>query len=225
MLLAVHKVAKLYGSKCILKDVSCSVESYTLTLLMGANGAGKSTLLRIMAGLLNPSVGEVRYCVAEGAIGYLGHASFLYPALTARENLRFWADMYGIESSTDILDAVLTRVGLRSFALEKAGIFSRGMAQRLNLARILLLRPALWLLDEPGTGLDIQSAELLRREIIAARNAGAGIVWISHDKAADSPLADRILTLEHGCLFESTVCAKQNMRQCATETVDGVGVC
>ena len=93
--------------------------------------------------------------------------------------------------------AGLARVGLEAHAHERAGVFSRGMAQRLNLARVLMQAPDVLLLDEPGTGLDVASLALLRREILAARQRGACVVLISHDLAGDAPLADRLLALEH----------------------------
>ena len=198
MLLSLASVAKVYGTRVIFKGVSLEVAPGTVTLLTGANGAGKSTLMRIMAGLARPSGGAVQCRVPEARLGYLGHATFVYPALTAWENLRFWGDVYGLGGGSAAVDAVLERVELRPHAHERAGVFSRGMAQRLNLARVLLLEPQLLLLDEPGTGLDTRSAGLLRREIALARQRGAGVVWISHDLAGDAALADRVILLERG---------------------------
>ncbi|MDR2695401.1 MAG: ATP-binding cassette domain-containing protein, partial [Deltaproteobacteria bacterium] len=131
-----------------------------------------------------------------------GHATFIYPGLTALENLAFWKDAQGLRLAEAELLALLERVGLERNAHERAGIFSRGMAQRLNLARALLPDPELLLLDEPGTGLDSRAAELLREEIVRAGRRGAGVVWISHDVAADAAYADRVLTLERGRLGE-----------------------
>ncbi len=202
-MLKVQNVSKFFGQRCILKDVSLHVPAGSIFLLMGANGAGKSTLLRIMAGLSKPSLGTIHYAVDEGQRGYLGHSTFLYPALTAWENLLFWAQMYDLPLSDhagslqERIKEVLERVELRNFAHEKAGIFSRGMSQRLNLARVLLLKPSLWLLDEPSTGLDTSSVALLRREVLRAKEEGAGIVWISHDKEGDTPLADCIMSIKN----------------------------
>ena len=95
------------------------------------------------------------------------------------------------------LSEALARVELAPFAEERAGTFSRGMAQRLNLARILLQSPPLLLLDEPGTGLDVRSLAILHREIAASRDRGAGIVWITHDVAGDAKRADRIIAIEN----------------------------
>lgn len=195
MLLELQSIARMYGTRCIFKDVSLAVPAGSLTLLVGANGAGKSTLMHIMAGLARPSAGKVLHHVEAAEIAYLGHATFIYPALTARENLRFWGSMYGVEVSGTALDEVLDRVELARHAHERAAVFSRGMAQRLNVARVLLLQPRLLLLDEPATGLDTASSQILRREIGQARERGAGIVWITHDVQADAPMADRLLAL------------------------------
>ncbi len=197
--LELQKVTKFFGQRCILKDVNLSVQAGTVTLLMGANGAGKSTLMRLMAGLAQPSMGQVLMHVREQELGYLGHATFVYPALTASENLAFWAQMYGLQTQgplQDAIDAVLQRVDLQPFAEEKAGVFSRGMAQRLNLARVLLLKPKLWLFDEPSTGLDVRSAQMLREEVLSAKQEGAAIVWISHDLHSDGAMADACLYIE-----------------------------
>jgi heme exporter protein A len=200
LLLELRGAAKFFGHRRIFSSVDLAVARGTITLLTGANGAGKSTLLRLMAGLLHPSAGSCACHAAEGRVAYLGHATFMYPGLTAWENLDFWRKAQGLRLTEADLMELLERVGLERHAHERAGIFSRGMSQRLNLARALLVEPELLLLDEPGTGLDSRAAAMLRGEIVRARQRGAGIVWISHDVAADAPLADRVLTLERGSL-------------------------
>lgn len=190
-------IGKLYGARAVLKNISLEVLPATITLLVGANGAGKTTLLRIMAGLARPSAGRVEHSCEDGEIGYLGHATFIYPGLTALENLAFWSGMHGRPADRGTLARALARVELEPFAEERAGAFSRGMAQRLNLARILLQSPKLLLLDEPGTGLDARSLAMLHREIAAAKERGAGVVWISHDVKGDAARADRIVAIEN----------------------------
>lgn len=187
----------------------------TVSLLVGANGAGKSTLMRIMAGLARPDAGEAVCRVDPEKLGYLGHATFIYPGLTARENLLFWARAAGLplggpggrgaengadHSAGDAVDQALQTVGLARHAHDRAGVFSRGMAQRLNLARLLLFQADVLLLDEPGTGLDVASRGLLRAAVEDARVRGAAVVWISHDQTADAELADRVLRLENRTL-------------------------
>lgn len=193
--LAVRGVGKFFGAHLVLRDVSVEARAGEALLVVGGNGAGKSTLLKIMAGLSRPSAGEVDCQAEPERCAYLGHATFLYPRLTARANLLFWGRMYGAAPGNEAIEAALDRVGLLRAADEPAGTFSRGMAQRLNLARVFLVAPHLVFLDEPGTGLDPASQELLRREIAGLKAAGAAVVWVSHHLAADLPLAERVLHL------------------------------
>lgn len=198
-MLHLHRVAKLFGLKAVLRNVSCTFAPGSITLLVGDNGAGKSTLLRMAAGLSRPSAGEITR--AENAvIGYVGHATFLYPGMTALENLAFWARLYGTSTREKDLLALLDQVGLAAHAHERAGVFSRGMAQRLNLARVLMRPADLLLLDEPGTGLDASSRALLREQMRAARDRGACVIVVSHDYADDSVVADRVIALRNGVI-------------------------
>lgn len=197
MLAQVVKVSKFYGTRLIIKDVSLTIERGTVTLLAGPNGAGKSTLLKIMAGLSRPTSGDVKLSVPDEKLGYLGHQTFIYPDLTAVENLAFWSKLHGLRHTEDELVSALHRMELKRFAFERAGAFSRGMAQRLNLARLLLLQPELILLDEPATGLDVHSVSILHREIATAREQGAGLVWISHSVADDVKRADKVIAIEN----------------------------
>ena len=196
-MLHLHRVAKLYGLKAVLRDISCTFAPGSVTLLTGGNGAGKSTLLRMAAGLSHPSAGAVTRA-EHAAIGYVGHATFLYPGLTALENLAFWARLYGVSAQREDLLRLLDLAGLAGHAHERAGVFSRGMAQRLNLARVLLRPADLLLLDEPGTGLDAPSLTLLREQMRAARDRGACVIVVSHDYDGDSAVADRVVALHEG---------------------------
>lgn len=196
MLLRLSQIGKLYGSRLVLKNVSLTISSGSVVLLVGPNGSGKTTLLKIMAGLTSLTAG-VRECFCKaGEIGYLGHATFLYPGLSALENLTFWGKMHNRETGRAHLMRILEQVELTRVAEEYAGTFSRGMAQRLNLARIILLEPRLLLLDEPGTGMDNRSLSFLFQTIRSARAQGSGIVWISHDILRDQEYADQIVALK-----------------------------
>lgn len=201
-MLHLEHLAKVYGDRVVLRDVNAAFAAGSVSLLAGNNGAGKSTLLRIVAGLARPTSGTVRFTGPAPVTAYLGHATFLYPGLSALENLAFWNGVYGLQRSRQELLALLEHVGLAAHAHERAGIFSRGMAQRLNLARVLMLRADLLLLDEPGTGLDAASLALLRQEIGNARQRGAAVIIVSHDLQGDAPLADRVLRLHKGRLAE-----------------------
>lgn len=195
-MLRLQGVGKRYGARTVLRDVTLALPASSVTLLAGANGSGKSTLLRIIAGLCPASSGTVTHTLPPGAIGYLGHQTLIYPEFSALENLRFWATLHRLTVTDEALLDVLERMDLSPFAHETARTFSRGMAQRLSLARLFLLSPSLILLDEPGTGLDDASQSLLRREIACARERGAALVWVTHSPEQDMVFADAVLRLE-----------------------------
>lgn len=194
--LEAKKLTKLFNTKLVFKDVSLQLARGEVLVVIGPNGAGKSTLLKILCGLAEPTSGNVVCRVPDDRVGYIGHSTFIYPRLSAVDNLRFWSRMYSLSAGEDTILALLNRVGLDRVAYEQAGIFSRGMAQRLSLARVLLIEPQLIFLDEPSTGLDVRSQALLMREIAAARKRGAGLVWVSHDVERDIGRADKALVLE-----------------------------
>ncbi|MCR5814908.1 MAG: ABC transporter ATP-binding protein [Desulfovibrio sp.] len=179
-----------------------------MSLLTGKNGCGKTTLMKIMAGLSKPTQGSIELDEAIVPV-YVAHATFLYPKLTAMENLSFWNRCLNLQLRYEDLADWLEKMGLYDFADIEAGTFSRGMCQRLNLARALMQKPSLLLLDEPATGLDYDSRQLLQNELLSLKSAGSCIVLISHDLAEDAPLADHILRLEGGklaCNPEAVTC-------------------
>ncbi len=176
--------------------------------VLGPNGAGKSTLLRMLATLLRPDEGELsvgghplpqRARRARGLIGYLGHDPLLYLDLTAWQNLELFADLYGVPRPRERIADMLRGVGLLARAHDPVRTFSRGMTQRLGLARLLLHRPSLLLLDEPHASLDAPGATLLDRVLAEARGAQA-VVLVTHDVGRGLALADRVLVLRAGRL-------------------------
>jgi heme exporter protein A len=197
-------LSKRFGALLALADVSLAVEREHVLALLGPNGAGKSTLLRILAGLAKPSAGELVFAngatqrSARGAVGYIGHATFLYPSLTARENLLFAARLHGVAKPRERAAALLAELDLEAVAERSAGSFSRGLAQRLSIARALVHDPTLVLLDEPFTGLDPVSADRLAARIESLRAAGRALVLVTHDLARAAALADRALVLVDG---------------------------
>jgi heme exporter protein A len=191
-------VAKFYGDRLVFKNLALAVSPGRVLMVVGVNGAGKSTLLRVMAGLSRPSAGTVTTRLERREMAYLGHQTFLYAEATALENLRFWTGLYGLRISEAGLLEALVSVGLDRFAQERAGHFSRGMAQRLNLARVFCIAPKLLFLDEPDTGLDEASRGALVREIMRVRDDGRAVVWVSHHLERDLPRADEVLHLDRG---------------------------
>lgn len=194
-LLSLRNVSRFYGEKLVFRNLDLDIEPGRVYLLLGPNGAGKTTLLRLLCGLLRPDSGEIERRESL-ALAYLGHATFLYPALTARQNLRFWADLHNLAPSEAELLDVLSRCRLAEQADDKVKTFSRGMCQRLNFARCLLLAPDLLLLDEPFTGMDSANQTLLRAELKSARDAGSAIMLVSHAPDLDGALADVTLRIE-----------------------------
>src|SRR5262249_18466910 len=159
---------KRFGYAPVLEDVSCEIAEGDCALLLGNNGAGKSTLLRILSTLMRPSAGELRYRgqpiaeaggLARREPGVLSHDSRLYGDLTAAENLRLFGTLYGADDLRHAVPAALERVRLADVPDIPARAFSSGMTKRLALARLLLYRPHVLLLDEPYSGLDQVSLE------------------------------------------------------------------
>ena len=181
--------------------------------LLGPNGAGKSTLLAMLATLLRPSSGTIRYGtlgLSAGAqlrarIGVLGHDLFLYPELTARENLAFFAGLYGISDGDGRARAALARAGLDARRDDPVASFSRGMRQRVALERALIHDPRLALLDEPFTGLDDASTGALLERLRSLRGSGAIVILATHDLDLAEGLLDQALFLREGRIVESVV--------------------
>lgn len=196
--LTVKHLKKELGHKQVLKDVSFQAEPGELVVITGPNGAGKTTLLRILAGLTPKSGGEVLW--KGGRIGYVAHQPMLYPNLSVQENLAFFGEMYGAPSHGRFQE-LLELVGLWFYRLEKAANLSRGMQQRLAIARALMAEPALLLYDEPFTSLDAGGREVLREVITACREVTIQLA-ITHELQNFAGLGYRELRLEDGRIVE-----------------------
>jgi heme exporter protein A len=205
--LTFNAVSRHFGRRRALNGVSFSVEAGQVVALLGSNGSGKSTLLSIAATLLDASSGEVRYGTMtadaggpalRGRIGLLGHDLYIYPELTAAENLRFFAQLYGLDRVEDRVRDALTFAALSDRADDAAGSFSRGMRQRLALERALLHQPRLLLLDEPFTGLDDVSSSALRDRLARERERGAMVIVTTHELEAIDTLVDAAYVLTRG---------------------------
>lgn len=190
-------ISKTYDLRLLYKNVSFCLYPKQTVLITGKNGSGKSTLLKIAAELTPVTEGKTECRTDKAKTAYLGHQTFIYPHLSAYENLLFWTKAFRPKpvSEKEILN-VLKKVFLEKFAHDKAGIFSRGMAQRLNIARIILQEPELILLDEPGTGLDKDSKDLFYRVIREFQEQNACILWVSHNPEEDSAYATHRLHIE-----------------------------
>ena len=201
----VTDLVRRFGERVALAGVSLTLRRGQTLAVFGPNGAGKTTLLRVLSTLLLPHSGSVRvlgheiprnaHAVRDG-IGMLGHEPLLYRDLTGRENLSFYARLYGVADADQRIEEVLAATRMTTRADDRIADLSRGMVQRLAICRAVLHRPALLLLDEPTAGLDPEAAELV--EPLVGRASGATRVLVTHDLALGLAEADAVLGLRGG---------------------------
>jgi heme exporter protein A len=198
---------RTFAGVTVLAGVDLVVEGGECVALLGANGAGKTTLLRVLATLLRPSGGRLELFGEDAALrptaalrklGYVGHESSCYGDLTATENLAFYAELYGVADAARRIAELIDWTGLGIAARRPARTFSRGMTQRLALARAILHRPELLLLDEPFNGLDPQATAMLETLLVDLRASGHAIVLSTHDVPRATALATRVVMLHRG---------------------------
>jgi heme exporter protein A len=206
-MILLRDVVKRYGLNPVLRGVDLTVAQGEFVTLVGPNGAGKTTLMAIVATLLRPTTGEVRvggWLLPQQAdrvrrhIGLVSHYPLLYRDLTAAENLTFFAKLYGLKDTERRVDDALRKVGLFARQRDPVGAFSRGMAQRLTIARATLHEPDVLLLDEPYTGLDQEATHLLDDLLREEAARGRTILMITHDLGHGLGLADRLAILYGG---------------------------
>ena len=202
-----RQLSKYFGRFTALDRVDLSLEPGEFVVVLGRNGAGKTTLLHVLALLQEPSDGELLYDgqpargLAAGfrrRLGFVGHESFLYDELTVEENLHFYARLYGLARPRERVAEVLAEMALAHRAPSLARHLSRGLKQRLALARAWLHRPDLLLLDEPATGLDAPTRERLHAWLAQCHQQGRTVILSSHDLAESLKPATRVLLLENG---------------------------
>ena len=205
MQLRVENLSKRYGDTVAVDGIDLTVEPGTHLLLAGANGAGKTTMLRLLAGLAEPSAGLVRIDGEDPRrspggrrrLGLLSHQSQLYDDLTARENLRFFARLYGLPARS--ADPALDRAGLSGWADTRVGTLSRGMQQRAALARAMLHDPEVLLLDEPFTGLDAAASRAVAADLgERALSAASSTLVVTHKVAEVARTTNRVVVLRRG---------------------------
>jgi ABC-type multidrug transport system ATPase subunit len=201
-------VSRHFGRRRAVSHVSLDLRSGDVIGLLGPNGAGKSTLIGMLATLVAPTSGSVTYdgqssralgASLRASIGLLAHELYLYPELTARQNLEFFASLYGLKAGT-VAAAALESAGLSDRADDEVAGFSRGMRQRLALERALLHQPRLVLMDEPFTGLDDAATEIVRARVQALARAGAIVVLATHDLDLADGLVTRVAIVRGGKL-------------------------
>jgi heme exporter protein A len=209
-------VEKRYGSHVALRRLSLTIAPGEFVALVGANGSGKTTLLRVAALLSRPTSGKIQFQNAipnsspliaaeiKLRIGMVGHFTMLYDELSAEENLRFFAKLSGLNNPDRIAAEALVPAGLASRAKDLVRTFSRGMRQRLSIARALLAAPSILLLDEPAAGLDREGAAWLARTLSTLRKSGATVIVSSHGQSEALTLATRAIAMRNGTLIEDS---------------------
>ena len=206
-----ENIEKRYGGLYALRRVSFEVAPGECVVLAGRNGSGKTTLLRIAAQLVRPSSGKFGFPLATGgegpgleSTGFVAHATMVYDELTAEENLLLFARLQAIAQPLKRVEALLMDVGLFERRASLVRTFSRGMRQRLAIARALLPEPSVLLLDEPATGLDPQGVSWLAERLRQWRDAGSTILMSLHGESEISALATRAIRLDAGSVIADT---------------------
>jgi heme exporter protein A len=203
----VRKLTKAFGHHVALRGLDLKVDEGEFLTLFGPNGAGKTTLIRIVASLTRPTSGTVHVrgedlgkaaTALRRHIGLISHNPLLYGDLTPDENLGFFARMYDLPDAPARIDAVLGQVGLAARRRDPVRTFSRGMVQRLTIARAILHDPAIMLLDEPYTGLDLQAADMLRMVLQELAASSRTVILTTHNLEQGLEMCDRAAVLNRG---------------------------
>jgi ABC-type multidrug transport system ATPase subunit len=206
----VSGLAKSYGPTLALRGVDLRFEAGTVTVIRGANGSGKSTLLWLLALLAHPTKGEIRYgrygaAYADGLrgrIGFVAHQLQLYPGLSGRENLVLAAKLQGIPYADKRAEDLGGALQVSEYWDRPVRTYSRGQAQRISIARAMLHEPRLLLMDEPATGLDVESTKALIGLIEQEKQRGAIGVIVTHEAEFAEAVGDRVLHMRRGRLVE-----------------------
>ncbi len=208
-MIEVRSLAKRFGEVEAVREVSFSAPDGRITGLLGPNGAGKSTTLRMLYTVLRPDTGSARIdgtdvvtdpLAARRAIGVLPHSAGIYRQLTARENVRFYGELHGLDKATlrRRVDELIERLGMQEFADRRAGGFSQGQRVKVALARALVHAPRNVLLDEPTNGLDVMATRALRDLIRGLKADGHCVLFSSHVMQEVAALCDEVVIIDHG---------------------------
>ncbi|MDQ2929707.1 MAG: heme ABC exporter ATP-binding protein CcmA [Gemmatimonadota bacterium] len=207
-MITTRDLSRRFGGRTAVSDVTLSLDAGDCLALFGPNGAGKTTLLRMLAGLLRPTEGSGSVAgialpggaALRGAIGYISHASMLYGALTARENVELAAKLFGVPDARAQSLRALERMELSARAETPVRLLSRGMQQRVSIARATVHDPRVVLLDEPFTGLDDSGSAALAAHLASLRASGRTMVLVTHQIAEGLSLATHAAIMRDGVL-------------------------
>jgi ABC-type multidrug transport system ATPase subunit len=201
--IVLDNLVKFFGRFAALRGISASFTPGRLYVVVGDNGAGKSTLLRVITGLTEPSQGSFTLLGAKKVrevahrVGYMGHAPLLYDELSGRENLRYFAGLYGMHDE-EVSRKAMLMVGLDPDLARRVGQYSQGMRQRLSLARAVLHDPELMLLDEPFSNVDVRSARDMAAVLGQVRDRGKTILVVTHQAQLMESVADEFIYMAAG---------------------------
>ena len=216
-------IEKRYGRKRVLTGVDVAVPVGGFALVTGPNGSGKTTLLRMVAGLAAPSRGDLVVGADRSQVGYLAHEPLVYRELTALENLDLFGRLYRVPERRERIGMLLERFGLWDARSERVSAYSRGMTQRLGLARVLLHDPQVLLLDEPASGLDPRARIEIRALLKELRLMGKTILVSSHILPELADICNKIGIIEQGVLLVNGAVVDV-MKQVRTDIVLNIAV-
>ena len=206
----VAALSRTFGRRVAIREVTFAVQPGECLAVFGPNGAGKSTLLRVLAGLLRPTRGRARIAgvelpggaAARALVGLISHESMLYSALTAVENVEFIAKLYGVSSPREAALRALDRMRIADRADSPVRSLSRGMQQRVSIARAMVHAPHVVLLDEPYTGLDEAGAAALTEALHLLKREGAALILVTHHLGEGLALATHTAIMRDGQFVE-----------------------
>lgn len=205
----VQGLHKSFGGRPVIRDLNLTLWAGDIAAIVGHNGSGKTTLMRLLAGLMRPTAGAIWVndvqqrpdaIAARRAVGIVSHNTFLYPNLTAAENLRFYGRLHEVEKLEERIDFMLGQFGLTAYRNARTATLSRGTQQRLSLARAFLPNPPIVLLDEPDSGLDPNGVDLLPNLLALADLSERTVLLTTHNLGLGLALAKRIAILARGSL-------------------------
>lgn len=219
-MIEVQKLIKQADNKLILRGVDLSIKKGETVAILGPNGAGKSTLLKVMASLIKPTSGTVKmngldlkkdHIKIKKILGYLPHSSLLYDHYSPLENLIFFGNLYGVKDVEKRAVELVKEVGLSFFLNEPVKTFSRGMIQRIAIARAIIHEPDILLLDEPHTGLDQGAISILNNVILKMKEKGTTTLMVTHDFKQAAQICDRVIILKNGKIVDDFTIKEQGL--------------
>jgi heme exporter protein A len=219
-MIEIKKLTKQADNKLILRGVDLSIKKGETIAILGPNGAGKSTLLKVLATLINPTSGHVSvngmdlkksHIEIKKIMGYLPHSSLLYDHYSPLENLVFYGNIYGVKNIEKRAIELVKEVGLSLFLNEPVKNFSRGMIQRIAIARAIIHDPEILLLDEPHTGLDQGAISILNNVILSMKQKGTTTLMVTHDFKQAAEICDRIIMVKNGKIVDDFKIENRNL--------------